>query len=369
MADSESLKFRIAFSSLRGMTVALAREILARVGDERRFFDMSERQLSAVMGCRSRLFDHTLRSDALASGEREAGFLAAGNVKAVYFTDSDYPARLDGCDDAPAMLYTLGDTRLNGGRIVSVVGTRHATPYGLSFMRDFVSELKAQTDDLVIVSGLAYGIDVAAHREALACGVPTVGVLAHGLTTIYPAVHRNVAADMTRNGGMLVTEYRSDAPVHKGNFLARNRIVAGLCDALVVVESARKGGALVTARIASGYDRDVFAVPGRTGDIYSQGCNRLIINNTAAMVTSASDLIDAMGWPRREDEGAQLGLPLDLSPEQKEVIDYLTLHDDAVINRMSVDLNRPVAKLMALLVDMEFSGLIMTMPGGRYRLA
>lgn len=369
MADSQSLKLRIAFSSLRGLTVALAREILARVGDEQRFFDMSERQLSAVMGCKSRLFDNALRRDALALGEREADFLAAGNVRPLYFTDSDYPARLDGCDDAPVMLYALGDTNFNGSRVVSIVGTRHATPYGLSFIRDFVSELKAQVDDLVVVSGLAYGIDVAAHREALACGVPTVGVLAHGLTTIYPAVHRNVAVDMTRNGGMLLTEYRSDAPVHKGNFLARNRIVAGLCDALVVVESARKGGALVTARIASGYDRDVFAVPGRTGDIYSQGCNRLIIDNTAAMITSASDLIDAMRWPRREVEGEQLDLPIDLTPEQKAVVDYLTLHDDAVINRMSVDLDRPIAKLMALLVDMEFSGLIINLPGGRYRLA
>lgn len=368
MTDSESLKFRIAFSSLKGMTVALAREILARVGDERRFFDMSERQLSAVMGCKSRLFDHALRSDALALGERESDFLATGNVRPLYFTDSDYPARLDGCDDAPVMLYAMGDTDLNDSRVVSIVGTRHATPYGLSFIRDFVSELKAQVGNLIIVSGLAYGIDVAAHREALACSVPTVGVLAHGLTTIYPAVHRNVAVDMTRDGGMLITEYRSDSPLHKGNFLARNRIVAGLCDALVVVESARKGGALVTARIAAGYDRDVFAVPGRTGDTYSEGCNRLIISNTAAMITSAADLVDAMGWPRCESEGTQLGLPLDLSPEQKAVVDYLTLHDDAVINRMSVDLDRPIAKLMTLLVDMEFSGLVINLPGGRYRL-
>lgn len=351
------------------MTVALARELLARVGDERRFFDMSERQLSAVMGCKSRIFDDALRRDALAAGEREVGYLASGNIKPIYFTDDDYPVRLEGCDDAPVMLYAVGDTDLNSGRIVSIVGTRHATPYGLSFIRDFVSELKARVDDIVIVSGLAYGIDVASHREALACDIPTVGVLAHGLTTIYPAVHRNVAVEMTRHGGMLVTEYRSDAPVHKGNFLARNRIVAGLSDCLVVVESARKGGALLTARIASGYDRDVFAVPGRVGDVYSEGCNRLILNNTAALISSADDLIDAMGWPRREADGGQLDLPLELSPEQKAVIDYLTLHEDAVINRMSVDLDRPIAKLMALLVDMEFSGLVLNLPGGRYRLA
>lgn len=369
MDDADTLKYKVAFSSLRGLTAALAREILARVGDERHFFEMSERQLSAVMGCRSRLFDESLRREAIVAGERELDFINKGNVRPLYFADNDYPARLGACDDAPAMLYVLGNTDFNNGRIVSIVGTRHITPYGMSFIRDFVADLHSQVDDLTIVSGLAYGVDVAAHREALACGVPTAGVLAHGLTTIYPAVHRSVAVEMTRSGGALVTEYRSDAPVHKGNFLARNRIVAGLCDCLVVVESARKGGALVTARIASGYDRDVFAVPGRAGDVYSEGCNRLIMGNTAAMITSATDLVDAMGWPRREAEGEQLGLPLELSPEQKAVVDYLAVHEDAVINRMSVDLDRPIAKLMALLVDMEFSGLVLNLPGGRYRLA
>jgi DNA processing protein len=320
------------------------------------------------MGCRSRLMDDTLRREALETGEREAAFISSSRVRPVYFTDHDYPARLDGCDDAPAMLYAIGDTDLNDCRVVSVVGTRNATPYGLKFVDNLIRDLAQKVENVIIVSGLAYGTDVAAHRQAMAAGLPTVGVLAHGLTTIYPAVHRNVAADMVNHGGMLLTEYRSDAAVHRGNFLARNRIVAGLSDCVVVAESATKGGALVTAKIAAGYDRDVFALPGRVNDEYSAGCNRLIIDNVASMATSADDIINFMGWPMRPQEGQQSGLKLELSAEQLMVVDYLKRKGEAMLNKMSVDLDRPIAKLMALLVDMEFDGLVVNLPGGRYRL-
>lgn len=371
MPDDDLLKYRIAFSSLRGLNARLGRELLARVGDERLFFEMSSRQLASAMGCNSRVFNDDNRREALGIGEREACFLrSSGNIRPLYFADEDaYPARLENCDDAPMMLYATGDCDLNNCKVVGIVGTRHATPYGLSFIHNLVEDLRASCDNVVIVSGLAYGIDVAAHREALQADIPTVGVLAHGLTTIYPAVHRGVAADMVRRGGMLLTEYRSDSVIHKGNFLARNRVIAGLCDCLVVVESAEKGGALLTARIASGYCRDVFALPGRVGDVYSAGCNRLIVNQIASLVTCGDDIIDAMGWTRRVKAGQQLDLKAELSPERQVVVDYLSRHEDAVINRMSVDLDRPVAKLLALLVDMEFSGEVMALPGGRYRLA
>lgn len=371
MRDWDSLKYRIAFSSLRGLTARLGRELLARIGDERLFFELPQRQLSSAMGCNSRLLSDEVRSEAFNAGCREVEFLrSSGNIKPLYFMDDEsYPRRLENCDDAPLMLYSIGDCDLNDSKVIGIVGTRHATPYGLSFISSLVSDLKDALENVVIVSGLAYGIDVAAHKQALQADIPTVGVLAHGLTTIYPAVHRGIAADMVRRGGMLVTEYRSDSHVHKGNFLARNRIVAGLCDCLVVVESAQKGGALLTARIASGYDRDVFALPGRCNDPYSAGCNRLIVNHTASLITCADDLIEAMGWSRRETEGKQLALPVCLSQDQQSVVDYLSTHEDAVINRMAVDLDRPVAKLLALLVDMEFNGLLLSLPGGRYRLA
>lgn len=371
MPGDDLLKYQIAFSSLRGLNTRLGRELLARIGDERLFFEMSSRQLASAMGCNSRVFDDDNRRQALEIGVREASFIrSAGNIKPLYFTDEDaYPARLENCDDAPMMLYATGNCDLNDCKVMGIVGTRHATPYGLSFLHNLVTDLKKSCDNIIIVSGLAYGIDVGAHREALHADIPTVGVLAHGLTTIYPAVHRGVAVDMVRHGGMLLTEYRSDSVVHKGNFLARNRVIAGLCDCVVVVESAEKGGALLTARIASGYCRDVFALPGRVGDVYSAGCNRLIVDHIASLVTCGDDIIEAMGWTRRVKVGQQLDLKVDLPPERQVVVDYLSRHEDAVINRMSVDLDRPVAKLLALLVDMEFSGEVMALPGGRYRLA
>lgn len=371
MPDNDLLKYRIAFSSLRGLNARLGRELLARIGDERLFFGMSSRQLASAMGCNSRVFNDDNRREALEIGEREACFLqSSGNIKPLYFTDDEaYPVRLENCDDAPLMLYATGDCDLNNCKVIGIVGTRHATLYGLSFIHSLVADLRSLCDNIIVVSGLAYGIDVAAHREALQADIPTVGVLAHGLTTIYPAVHRGVAADMVRHGGMLITEYRSDSIVHKGNFLARNRVIAGLCDCLLVVESAEKGGALLTARIASGYSRDVFALPGRVGDAYSAGCNRLIVDHIASLVTCGDDIIEAMGWTRHVKSGQQLDLKIELSPERQVVVDYLSRHEDAVINRMSVDLDRPVAKLLALLVDMEFSGEVMVLPGGRYRLA
>jgi DNA processing protein len=216
---------------------------------------------------------------------------------------------------------------------------------------------------------LAYGIDIAAHTASLRHKVPTVAVLAHGLNTIYPASHRNVAADIARGGGMLVTDYRSIDAIHKGNFVARNRIVASLCDCLVVAESADKGGALITAGIADSYGRDVMALPGRTSDKYSAGCNRLISNNVAALVESADDIIKAMRWTPKVEEGFQTTLSMELTAEEQAVVDYLSQHDEAQINQLCVALNSSVSKLMALLIEMEFKGLILTYPGGRYRLA
>lgn len=231
--------------------------------------------------------------------------------------------------------------------------------------RDFQKKI----DNLVIVSGLAYGIDIAAHRAALHCGVPTVAVLAHGLNTIYPASHRSTAADIVRSGGMLLTDYMSQDALHKGNFVARNRIVAGLCDCTVVAESAIKGGALITAGIASAYHRDVAALPGKTSDRFSQGCNKLIADNTAALISDADSLIAMMGWQSRQQEGDQATIPLILSPEEEAVIGYLTEKGEGDINTIGVTLNLPMHKLLPLLVDMEFKSLILTYPGGKYRLA
>ncbi|WP_302354527.1 DNA-processing protein DprA [uncultured Duncaniella sp.] len=373
MTIDPSLLYRIAFASMRGLTPALARAILARTGTEERFFSLTAEQISASLGFRNRLFDRSLRDKALREAEDEVKFIERGNIQASYFTDPTYPTRLLECDDAPLMIYTLGDCDLNDARIVSIVGTRHATSYGTSFVDDLVKGLAEKSaDPVVIVSGLAYGIDVAAHLAAISAGLPTVGVLAHGLNTIYPASHRDIAARMISSGGMLLTDYRSSDNIHKGNFLARNRIIAGLCDCVVVVESDTHGGSLVTARLASAYSRDVFALPGRTSDRYSRGCNHLISSCIASLLTSYDELIDSMRWRRRVSEGEQGELfsdtPPGLSPEEQAIIDIITTRGDATINELTASIDIPTPRLMGMLVDMEFRSLIAAIPGGRYRI-
>lgn len=365
--------YKIAFASLRGLNPTLGEAVLARVGSEEEFFSLSADRLSTMMGFRNRLFDGKVRETALAEARIEEEFVERNSIRALYFTDDDYPARLRECEDAPLMLYALGDCDLNAIRVVSVVGTRHATTYGEGFVADLVEGLKREcADPVVIVSGLAYGIDSAAHRAALNTGVPTVGVLAHGLNTIYPAAHRDLAARMVRESGALVTDYRSTDAIHKGNFLARNRIVAGLCDCLVVAESDTHGGALVTARLASDYSRDVFALPGRTSDRYSRGCNRLIANSTASLVTNAGDLIDAMGWPRRPEEGMQTELfspeSPQLSGEERAIMAFIADRGEATATELRAHVDMPLPRLMGTLIEMEFRSLLLSIPGGRYRI-
>lgn len=364
------LTFRIAFASLRGINRVMAEQILARCGDEKHFFESGERQLGSVMGFKSKLFDDDYRRKLVERGRKEADFIRNSNIKPLYFKDEEYPCRLADADDAPLMLFTLGKADLNRGRMIGIVGTRHATPYGIDFVNRLVADLALEmTEPLTVVSGLAFGIDATAHQAALKSSVPTVGVLAHGLNTIYPAQHRQLAADMVRSNGLLVTEYASSDPIHKGNFVARNRIVAGLCDCLVVAESAVKGGALITAGLASDYNRDVFALPGRTSDRYSAGCNGLISRNVAALVSDASDILKAMNWPVKVEEPEQLRLFDNLSPEEQAVVDFLTVNGEGQLNQLSIALNLNVGRMMSLLIDMEFKGLLLTYPGGKYRLA
>ncbi len=368
MTDN-ALTYRVAFSSLRSLTPSLAGTILDRVGSEENFFAFTESQISAVMGFSNRLFTSSVRGEALEKARDEVEFINANSISSIYFQSGQYPGRLLECDDAPLMLYGLGDCDLNHSRFISVVGTRHATAYGVDFVERFINELATLLPEKpVIVSGLAYGIDICAHKAALKCGLPTVGVLAHGLNTLYPSQHRSVAVEMVRNHGMLLTDYRSSTPVHKGNFLARNRIVAGLSDALVVVESASKGGALVTARLASGYNRDVFALPGRISDRYSAGCNGLIANHMAALVTSAYDFCSQMRWPVAEADDAMPSLFPEMSPEEEAVMAVLTARGEATLADLSSRIDLPVARLMSMLIDMEFRALIISIPGGRYRL-
>ena len=345
--------------------IDLARKLLDVVGSEEQFFAMSETQLRNLTRGRSKIFGDAYRRDCLERAAKEEAFVREHNIQAIYFRDESYPRRLLEAPDAPAMVYTLGTCDLESKHVISVVGTRHATQYGIRFCDTLIGELAARLPNLVVVSGLAYGIDIAAHRAALKHEVPTVAVLPRGLNRIYPASHRSDAVKIVKNGGMLLTDYTTQDEVHKANFLARNRIVAALSDCTVIVESAGSGGALVTASLAMSYNRDVMAVPGRCGDEFSTGCNKLIATNKAALITCADDLLAAMRW-----EGAAAPQQLDIFPEltkeQQAVVNVIRDHGEIHINTLADALQLPVYKLMSVLVELDCKNIIATLPGCRY---
>lgn len=354
---------------LSGMNVTSSERVLGAIGEEKHFFTSDSQALSTVLQLSSRITSNDYRTQVLERARREAEFLTRSNIGVLYQTEAHFPARLKECEDAPVLLYTLGSLDLNANFVLGIVGTRHATPYGIGFVQQLIRDLcDSLPQKPIIVSGLAYGIDIAAHREALKCGCPTVAVLAHGLNMIYPAQHRREAAAIVESGGLLVTEYPSDSRVHKGSFRARNRIVAGLCDGILVAESASKGGALLTARLAQNYSREVMALPGRISDTYSQGCNKLIAENVASLITSSTEVAAILGWPVKAAEGTQLELTVEYSPDEQTVVDYLTERGEARINELAINCAMSVNRMMSLLIDMEFKHIVACYPGSRYRL-
>lgn len=325
-------------------------------------------------GCPDRVAEALASAgEARRRAEGELEYAARTGVSIMCMGDDAYPARLRDCPDAPFVLFYRGTAGLNGRRIVSVVGTRRCTAYGQDCVRSFVRRLKELCPDVLVVSGLAYGIDVCAHREALGCGADTVAVLAHGLDRLYPPSHRDTAASMTAHGGLL-TEFFTHTNADKLNFLRRNRIVAGMADATVVVESALRGGALSTARLARSYDRDVFAYPGRAGDECSEGCNNLIRDNKASLISSADDLVAAMGWTvdarleQARREGIERPLFPDLTDEEQAVADILQKDNDLQINTLSARAAIPVGRLAAVMFSLEMKGMIKCLAGGVYHL-
>lgn len=365
----DRLTYAIAFSQLKGLNIEDARQILESVGSEMNFFSMSVGDLESALGVKSAILSDKSRSDALERARREVEYMQGKNIRPIFFTDADYPSRLLSCPDAPLMVFATGRCDFNASHIVGIVGTRHATAYGIGFVNEVVESLSQQIDDLIVVSGLAYGIDISAHRASLKHDVRTVGVVAHGLSTIYPAVHRSDAASMIKNGGAVLTEYLHDASIHKGNFLARNRIVAGMCDCLLVVESAQQGGALVTAKTAASYCRDVFALPGRKSDRFSVGCNNLITRNVATLVQSADDLIDAMCWYRRQPEGTQTTMVMELNVEEQAIVDRIRENGSGRADELAATLGMPMSKVLSTLIELEFKGALLSYPGGNFTIA
>lgn len=368
MTDAEQLKYQIALSLIPGIGCANAKRLMTSLGGIREIFAANKKLLTQVPNIGAITAQKILESDVLERAEEEVRFIRKNEIQTAFYWDDHYPVRLKRCVDAPLVLYWKGAINFKAEKIVSMVGTRKATGYGRDFCDSLVQEM-AQRGGYTVVSGLAYGIDIAAHKACLKHGVPTIGVVAHGLEQVYPSMHRSVADKMLENGG-LVTDFVSETVIDRTNFLRRNRIIAGLADATIIVESAEKGGALVTADIADSYNRDVFALPGRSSDSYSKGCNQLIKSNKASMIENLYDLEYAMAWQQNIDKPSRIQKQLfvELNAEEQRVVDTLN-GQDMYIDQLSSQVNMPVGKLSSVLLGLEFKGLVASLPGKMYKLS
>ena len=370
----QEIFYAMALTRLTNFNYQQALELYKAVGSAQMLFEHRNEIGDIIKDASPRLMEALKDWDeAMRRAEAELRFMEEHRIRALTLNDDDYPQRLTECPDAPIIIYYTGNADLNQEKIVSIVGTRHATPYGQDLIHHFVSELRGLCPQVLIVSGLAYGVDICAHREALANGYPTVGVLAHGLDQIYPYRHRDTAAQMLNHGGLL-TEFMSQTNADKPNFGRRNRIVAGMADAVILVESAAKGGGLITAEIAQSYARSVFAFPGNVGQPYSEGCNNLIRDNGAGLISSAQDFVKAMGWweeTHRQQafaDGIERNLFPDLTTEEQQVVSLLQQTNDLQLNIITVKTGIPIGRLTALLFQLEMKGMVKPLAGGMYHL-
>jgi len=369
--NDDSLKFKIGITLIKGIGNNLAKNLIAYIGSEEGVFKENQKNLSKIPGIGEILSKEIVSQTVLSRAELEIEFILKNKIQTTYFTDRDYPFRLKECPDSPIMIYSKGNCDLNNGKFVGIVGTRNATETGKENCKILIAELAASQPKTIIVSGMAYGIDICAHKAALEAGLPTIGVLGHGLDRIYPAAHRPTAVKMLPEGALL-TEYLSQTNPDRQNFVQRNRIIAGLCDAVVVVESAARGGALITAEVANDYNRDVFAFPGRVTDEWSAGCNALIKNNKASLIESTDDILRFMNWEKQNSGSAstaQTALFLDLSEDEQAIISILRQNSDGFqLNELAIQLAKPISKISSMLLEMEFKGVVKCLPGNVYRI-
>lgn len=363
-----SLTNKIALGLIPGIGDINARKLVAHFGSVDAIFREPYGNLIKIPGIGSGLARAISDRSYLDTAEKEAEFVTKNNIRTFFYLDNDYPFRLRQCEDSPVVFFYKGSCDLNAQKILSVVGTRNATNYGRDLCDRIIGDLAAGHPDLVIVSGLAYGIDVSCHKAALNYNLRTVGVLAHGLNTMYPQTHASVARKMLANGGLL-TDFISDALPERNNFLKRNRIIAGLSDATLVIESGIKGGALITADIANSYNRDVFAVPGRPDDQWSQGCNSLIKSNKALLAESAEDISNMLNWQSEKGrKPVQKTLFPDLDESEKSIYEFVNKEGEPTIDYICRSLEIPVYKLSSILLQMEFKGILKCFPGNVYRI-
>lgn len=374
MNITQETLYAVALTRINHFNLTTSLELYRKLGSATAVME-HRHDIKAVLPDATPRLEEALKdvSEAMRRAEQEMKFDEDHNIQPLVIGDDNYPERLRRCDDAPLVLYYRGTANLNHRHIISIVGTRHCTIYGQDIIRRFTADMKSLCPDTIIISGLAYGVDINAHRQALTNGMETVGVLAHGLDYLYPTAHRETATEMLRHGG-LATEFMTGTNADKMNFVRRNRIVAGLADATIVVESASKGGSLITANLASDYNRDVFAFPGNVGASYSMGTNNLIRDNKATLITSAEDFVNLMGWAndnqllKAKKNGIERQLFPELNDNEKKIASLLANNNNMQISVISMRSGLTIPTISAALLNMEMQGIVRQMAGGIYHL-
>lgn len=374
MTDEKEIMCAMALTRVNYYNLAGLRELYDTFGSAADIIDNKDNIKDALPYCSDRIIRGLSSiAEVWPRVEAEMEFARKNKIEIFGMNDIRYPQRMKECPDAPLVLYYRGSADLNCRRVINIVGTRHCTIYGQDLIRNFLKDLRDLCPETLVVSGLAYGVDICAHRNALENGFETVGILAHGLDYLYPPRHRGTAVEMVSHGGLL-TEYMSQTNADKRNFVSRNRIVAGISDACILVESAAKGGGLLTTGIAKSYNRDVFAFPGRVGDEFSEGCNNAIRNNEAALVTSAEDFVKQMCWDedikliKAKENGIERSLFPEFNEDESKIVAALKKNNDQQVNFLAMNAGISFNKINSILFELELKGVVKTLPGGIYHL-
>lgn len=362
------LFYTLALLKVEGIGDVVAKKLIKHCGSSTAVFQTSKKSLIAIDGIGEFLYKNLQEKSVFQLAEKELRFIEKEHISYSYFEDAIYPERLKHCVDGPTILFQSGTIDLQNKKLINIVGTRQITAYGIDFTKKLISDLAPLNP--VIVSGFAYGVDIVAHQAAMQNNLQTIGVLAHGLNQIYPKTHKKYVSQMEQNGGFM-TEFWSTSNPERENFIKRNRIVAGMCEATIVIESAEKGGSLITATLANDYNRDVFAVPGRISDKFSQGCNNLIKTQRAHLLNSAADLIYILNWDivsKKESKSIQKQLFVSLTEDEQKIYNYLVNKEKELMDIIALDCDFPIFKISSLLLNMELKGVIRPLPGKLFEI-
>lgn len=363
---TDDIYYKIAITKIPKVGSILSKNLIGYCGGAKAVFQTKKRDLIKIPGIGPSIADSILSGKGQEIADKECSYLDKNDVKTLYYLDANYPQRLKNYHDCPIVLYYKGNVDINQSRIIAIVGTRKPTVHGKKRCEEIVEGLKEY--NALIISGLAYGIDITAHKKCVELGVPTIGVMGHGLSSIYPSEHQRIAQKMAENGGLL-TEFTHAQTPEREFFPMRNRIIAGMCDALVVVETASKGGSMISAHMANDYSKDVFAIPGRLSDEMSAGCNHLIKTHKAALLEKVEDIAYVLRWDEPEKKGGiQQSIFIELNEKEKQIVGLLKEEDNLGIDRLCFETKINSGEMASLLLDLEFKGLIKTKPGKRFVL-